>query len=380
MTTTDPAAAVDGRRLSVLHLLLTMGETTAGYNEHCLPAAEERDITVCTYFRPHVRPPQNITVYAGDSTLLGFTRAIRSALTARRYDVVHAHSVHMSVFFMLAAPILRPRLLATSACTLHSSYPNYKFRNRLLLVPSFALHRRVVCCSSASYASFPTWLRHLGGDRVRVVANGLDLDRVDRAVSRHRRTSGRPFTVVSVGRLIDVKDPATALRAFADAGDSCRRMVFVGEGPLSEELESCPPKPNDVHEVRFTGLVPRESVYEQLLDADVFVSTSRVEGLPVSVLEAMACRRPVILSDIPAHREIAAGSDAIPLVPVGDVAGFARELTRMAGLSPAERDDIGARCRHLVEERFSIAAMQTGYERVYRELLHRRDAAVPAAR
>ena len=379
MTTSDPVRGADGERLAVLHLLLTMGETTAGYNEHCLPEADVRDITVCTYFRPQVRPPDSITVYAGDSTLAGFTRAIRAALTAREYDVVHAHSVHMSVFFMLAASALRPRLLASSACTLHSSYPNYKLRNRLMLVPSFALHRRVVCCSAASYASFPSWLRRLGGDRVRVVANGLDLRRVDQAIARPRPAQEpRPFTVVSVGRLIEVKDPVTAVQAFSRAGVEPARMVFVGEGPLADRVATGHGGTDAATEVSLTGLVPRESVYERLLESDVFLSTSRIEGLPVSVLEAMACGRPVVLSDIPAHREIAAGVDVIPLVPVGDVAGFARELGRLAQLSARERAEIGARCREVVERRFSLDAMRSGYDRVYREVLGQQDPAADA--
>ncbi|HSR23706.1 MAG TPA: glycosyltransferase, partial [Candidatus Eisenbacteria bacterium] len=132
--------------------------------------------------------------------------------------------------------------------------------------------------------------------------------------------------------------------------------------------------------VELTGLLPREQVYGRLLDADVFLSTSRIEGLPVAVIEAMACRRPVVLSDIPAHREIAAGADFVPLVPVGDVDGFARELRRLRGLAPAERAAIGERCRTLVQARFDLHTMRAGYERVYREVLGEGSRATTAAR
>jgi glycosyltransferase involved in cell wall biosynthesis len=115
-------------------------------------------------------------------------------------------------------------------------------------------------------------------------------------------------------------------------------------------------------------VVGRDDVYGRLAEADVFVSTSRSEGLPVAVLEAMACGRPVILSDIPPHREIATGADFIPLVPPGDAEGFARELRAFGEMAPKHREELGDRCRDLVESRFSLAEMHRSYLRIYAEV------------
>jgi glycosyltransferase involved in cell wall biosynthesis len=104
-------------------------------------------------------------------------------------------------------------------------------------------------------------------------------------------------------------------------------------------------------------------------DADVYVSTSRGEGLPVAVLEAMACRVPVILSDIPEHREIVGDVDVVPLVAPDDVAGFAAAIERFRQMPPAERDEVTDRCRTLVAGRFSVQAMNRAYEQVYRDVV-----------
>ena len=117
-----------------------------------------------------------------------------------------------------------------------------------------------------------------------------------------------------------------------------------------------------------TGMIERDSVFEYFARADLFVSASWGEGLPVAVLEAMACRRPVILSDIPPHREVAEGVDFIPLIQPDDAAGFTREINRFKEMSVSERVMIGEKCRKLVEERFSLPAMHAAYERVYAQI------------
>jgi glycosyltransferase involved in cell wall biosynthesis len=117
-----------------------------------------------------------------------------------------------------------------------------------------------------------------------------------------------------------------------------------------------------------TGLVPRDDVFVLCADADVFVSTSHGEGLPVAVLEAMAAGCPVILSEIPPHRELADGADFIPFVEPGDVDGFAAAIRRYREMSPQERREIGRRCRSHMAARFTLPIMRAATEAVYREV------------
>jgi glycosyltransferase involved in cell wall biosynthesis len=135
---------------------------------------------------------------------------------------------------------------------------------------------------------------------------------------------------------------------------------------LTQEAARCAPG-----RVLFTGVVGRDDVYRHLANADVYVSMSHSEGLPVAVLEAIACRVPVVLSDISAHREIVGDADFVPLVSPDDVCAVVQAIERLWQMPQADRDMIAERCRALVVDRFSVRAMNRQYERVYLDVARR---------
>jgi glycosyltransferase involved in cell wall biosynthesis len=353
--------------LKVLHIVLSIGETNATYNEHCLPMAEQRDITICTYFKAQVTPPKSITLFEGNGSPNGFFHILRDALEAKQYDIVHVHSPHVGLLFLLATVFRRRKFSSLTVATVHDSYPNYKLRNQLLFLPVFARFEKVICCGRASYESFPAFYKWLAKDRLCFVQNGLDISRVDGISNQVAKqpASRNEFVLIGVSRLVEIKNPFTVLRAFQQSANPESRLVMIGEGPLRQALVTQTREAGLADRTAITGLIPREQVFEHLLGADVFISASRGEGLPVAVLEAMASSCPVVLSDIPPHREIAEGVDFIPLIPADDVNGFAGQIKRFREMSAPERAVIGEKCRKLVEERFSLDAMHARYEEIY---------------
>lgn len=359
--------------LSILHIIIAIRETSAPYNEHCLPWANKRDITICTYFRSDITPPRTITIFEGDGSLTGFFRALKAALETKEYDIIHTHSPHVGLLFLAGILFSHRNSISTTVATVHDSYQNFKFRNRLMFIPIFARFQRVVCCGQASYDSFPTFYKILAGNRLGMVQNGLDISRVDRiaANTRHAGQEASDFTIISISRLVEIKNPSSVITAFQRSIDhktESSRLVYIGDGPLRQSLIMKSRESSTENQIEFTGLIPRKKVFEYLLTADLFISTSRGEGLPVAVLEAMACGLPVILSDIPPHQEIAEDVDFIPLLPPGDVQGFAREIKKSREMTVSERKMIGLQCRKLVEERFSLTAMHARYEEVYAQI------------
>ena len=357
------------KKISILYLGNNIGETNTMYNEFFLPFADRYDITVCLYFEPEIEVAEAVDLRHGHGTIRGFIGAIRQLLAEREFDVIHAHSAHSGFMFLLAVPGHRS-ILRSTVISVQNSYQNYKLRNKLLFLPSFLFFQHVVCCSKSSRASFPLPYRWLAGRRLGYVQNGADTDRVDRVLAdRQPGEQSDGLKIISVGRLIDIKNPVTLVEAIRLCGHRSSRLDFIGQGYLDAAIRQAVAERSLSERVSLSGLLPRDDVYVAMSQADIFVSTSYGEGLPLAVLEAMACSCPVILSDIDPHREIAEVCDCIPLVPADDSAGFAREIDKMAALSPEQRAAIGAQCRATVETYFSNAVMQRGFHNIYSEIV-----------
>jgi glycosyltransferase involved in cell wall biosynthesis/capsular polysaccharide biosynthesis protein len=358
---TDPGAG-----LSILHVIVRAGETNSQYNEHCLPMLGDRSITVCSLFPADVVPPPTLRLFEGDGTVRGCFRALRRALAFAEYDVVHVHAA-ASGMVTLATYGWTRRARRDLVLTVHNSWKSFRLRNRIFLRLLVAFFPLVVVCGQAARDSMPHRLLRRRGHKITVVPNGVDVDRVDTVLTDFEPVDrvGEGRTVVSVGRLIRIKDPVTLVESFAAAAGDDDGLVMVGEGPLREDIDDLTADLQLGNRVHLTGLVPRDEVYRLNRSSDVFVTTSRGEGLPVAMLEAMACGLPVVASDIPPHREIASRVTGLPLVPVGDREGFARALRRMLAMSDAERERVGARLRQCVAEQFSVTAMNHRYGQLY---------------
>lgn len=356
-------------KVNILRLVTYAGETCPAYQQFALFADARHKNTLCTYYkRDSSANIRNVEFFSGDGTLYGFFRALRRALEANSYDVVHVHYSFLSVFLLLASVWLRRNLMSLTVYTVHTSYPNLKLRNRLFTAIAFAFSRRVVFCSQASHDSFPQYFLGLAGKRQRVIVNGVNLRRIDASTTPETRT-GSQFRIVSVGRLIKVKNPHLILEAFSNIGDDKATLTFVGDGDLRQELETLAEENNVRDRVKFTGVIARDDVYTYLKTAALFVSSSYVEGLPIAVLEAMACRCPVILSDIPPHREISQFADCIPLVPADSPELLGQAIERYRLMSSAERKRIGDICRNVVQDHFSLTKMLEAYHQVYCEIV-----------
>ncbi len=354
---------------TVLHVILKIQPTNGQYNEHCLPfldgrIEDPRRLVVCSFLPPDLDVHPDLELFAGDGTFRGGMRALDQALRLEP-DVVHVHAPQTGVLVIVAA--LRRRCgLANAVYTIQNSYQNYRLRNRLLMILVFAAYPRLVFCSEAARASMSKLLRRLARDKSTVIPNAVDVEGLEAVVDAVPARSADGFEVVSVGRLIDIKAPLDIVQAVADIAEPAVRLTFVGDGPLRPAIEAEAQRLGLADRVTVTGMVSRPDVYRHVAQADLFVSASHGEGLPVAVLESMLCGPPGVITRIPPHEELVDGLDDAVLVPVGDVPALAAAITEAVAVGPAERANRAAAGRAHVESRYGLGAMHQAYGPVYR--------------
>ncbi|MFI7503459.1 glycosyltransferase [Streptomyces sp. NPDC049687] len=233
---------------------------------------------------------------------------------------------------------------------------------------------RLVCVSEAERA---TGLRAGISGRWSVIPNGIDTERFRPAPADTARAAVLPDVdpaaplVVCVGRLCRQKGQDVLLEAWADVLRDVpdARLVLVGDGPEGERLRAGAPE-----SVLFAGAV--DDTVPWYRAADLVVLPSRWEGMALAPLEALACGRPVVVTEVDGARESLPAALAAPcLVPADDPATLARAVTGLLPDAPL-RTSLGEQGRRYVLSTHDVRRTAAAVADVYRELLGQ----VPAPR
>lgn len=171
------------------------------------------------------------------------------------------------------------------------------------------------------------------------------------------------FICVTSGGLIQRKNTESLISGFVKAKQTNSLLLIAGDGP---EMANLSQLANNNNTIKFLKSI--DNVNEYLQASDLFISASFAEGLPNSVLEAMACGLPLILSDIDPHKE---------LIPSGlsyDVFFNPTDTSKLAELIKqfplADQNKVS---NHILEHclaNFSAKAMSIKYQKLYKEVLH----------
>ena len=291
------------------------------------------------------------------------TQAIRALLIRHPGAILHVHG-YKGAFYALRARRGHPETPVVS--TLHGWVTNTRALWLYRLLELWMLRRVQRVCIVADTMYQPLRDAGIPAERIRLVENGIDTARFRADISGMTRTElGIPegaFVFGSVMRLSAEKNPLGLLDAFARvARDDPRAcLVVAGDGPERGEFEQRAGAAGLAGRIRLLGArKDPERVYPLF---DCFVLPSLTEGLPLALLEAMACERPVVASRV---GQVAAVLEDLPaeLVPAGDNSSLAGAMLSSTNLRPPL-----TAMRWRVQACYSVARMARDYVGVYREL------------
>lgn len=210
--------------------------------------------------------------------------------------------------------------------------------------------------------------------RLRVVPNGVSSPT---SMESPRSTEG-PLQVLTVARLVPQKAPLAIIEivnALARLGVIEKfRFTLAGDGPLMPELTRAIASSRMGNYITLAG--PTDSPRSFFQRADVYLSTSLDEGLPLSVLDAMACGVAGVVTRIRGHIDLISDGVTGLLFNPGDPDAAARHLIRLAD-DPGMRGVFAQNARATAVTGYSLEQMWNGYQGCYADALQRNRAVMP---
>jgi glycosyltransferase involved in cell wall biosynthesis len=287
-----------------------------------------------------------------------------------RIDLVHTHNPHVHHYGIIGARLGGCRAVVN---TLHGTATlKMQWWAEKLFVLCCRTATKIVCVCDTARQACCDGLR-LPSPKVQVIRNGIQLEPFLRI--RRRRVDGR-FVFGTAARLDAVKDQKSLLHAFAILNRQNPHccLEVLGKGPLERDLQQRAAELGLEEAVRFRGF--SRDVASFLANIDCFVLSSKSEGLPMAVLEAMAAGLPVVSTAVGAIPELIRQCDCGWLCPPGDSAQLASVMKLAADAGPDEIAVRGDRGRASVVENYSVVKMGDAYLSLFNSIAGRRISVV----
>jgi len=299
---------------------------------------------------------------------LDIASALRVAQTVRTFeiDILHAHSSHAHTQALIARRFAGRGKVVVSR---RVGFPPK--RHALNRIKYKAVDRLISVAHTVDdvLAAFG-----VPDSKRAVVHSAVDPDRinVDPVPRRALGIDDEAPLLVTAGALEPAKDHANLLHAMTTVREAFpnTRLLIAGKGRLADELTALCAELELTDTVTFLG--HREDAPALMRAANVYVSSSRFEGLGTSVLEALAMGVPVVATEAGGAAEMVVPDETGRLVPIENAGALAGAI--LATLrDKAETERMANAARNRTREQFSIERMVAGTEAVYRDVLDRED-------
>tara|TARA_B100000768_G_scaffold159090_2_gene157969 strand:- start:5684 stop:6769 length:1086 start_codon:yes stop_codon:yes gene_type:complete len=356
--------------MKLLRLTPALKATSASYNQFSLGFKDSIDQTIVSLPKHQVLIDRKIKVFHGNGSILKMCKVLRELIAKNNYDIVHIHNGFTGIIFLLSIFPHRLDLLKKTVFTLHNSWQVIKLRNQILNFFIMLLCKRVITCGVSSHDSIPKTINFFIGKKTIAIVNGFNHQRIDnienKKLDKSHFGNKAKIKIVYAGGFNNTKNQMALLRALKK-NQIDAEIIFLGDGTnkkFSMDYSKLIPDPTIV---TFKGLVSRDAAIEHMLEADIFISLSKGEGMPIAVLEAMYAGCFMILSTIPPHIEVAPPSERCLFVDLASSHEIVNSLNYVRDNIQDIRCSSNISKEHSVNN-FSVQKMLDGYKKVYDSL------------
>ena len=229
------------------------------------------------------------------------------------------------------------------------------------------LVKNICTCGLASRNSIPASLNFFISHKTKPIVNGFDNDRIDyiekNTPYQPRFEQNSQLKILCVGALISTKNQLALLQAIERCNLDAE-IIFLGDGDKREELINYSKSLSASTSIKFKGRISRNKTIEHMLQADISISLSKGEGLPIAVLESMYAGCFLILSDILPHKEIAPPEERSILIDLSE----SHKIDEALEFVLSNIDQIRANrdvSKNYASSKFGMKHMLSGYMDIY---------------
>ena len=302
---------------------------------------------------------------------LGTIGAVKKFIIANKIDIVHTHNYKSDIVGFCATRLAGTKWMATNHLW-HSTDQKLRFYEYIdAFVLKFA--QRVIGVSAEIKQDLVE--KNLKKERLEVIDNGIPIEKFNLQIRSEPMgpllgVAPEDCVIMMVGRLAIEKGHEVFLKAACEVVKKIPNIKFiiVGDGPLQEELKQRTMDLNLSSYVIFTGI--REDMPAVYAAGDIMINASFAEGLPMTILEAMASRLAIIATDVGAVGEVIRSQENGILIQPGDAHQLALRMIELAR-DKEKRQRLAKQAYQDVCLRFSDTGMAQKYKQVYKEVLFR---------
>lgn len=290
---------------------------------------------------------------------------VKRFFSANSFDLIHCHGIFPPELAYWAAALAKTPVVVTFH-TLIPALPKWACATFRSLFPG--LQKKVTARIAVSNAC-RQWAEQFFPGEFRVIYNGVDLERFH-PDARQVAPSLDNRSLLFVGRLEKRKGLEVLLRALPEVLKPFpdTRLVVVGFGPLLNHYQRLCRHLGIEKAVQFIGPVPNDQLPGYYTGATVYVApTLGRESMGIVLIEAMACARPVIASDIPGYNEVITHEHDGLLVQAGEAEALAQTIVRVLS-SPELQTKLGQQGLHRARQ-FAWPNIARQIEEVYKAAL-----------